>query len=214
MALTIAITSDFICPWCLVAETRLQQAIAQLNPTIDIEQIWYPFELNPEMPAAGMDRQAYRSRKFGSWDYSQQLDAKTVAATAADNITFRYDLMTNTPNTLKAHRLTWLAGQQNQATAMAERILRAYFTEGKDIADAAVLTDLAAEIGLKTAEVEAFLHSEAGLPEVRELERQAIAQGIHGVPHIRIGQPVISGAASVDVLLKTLQSAAQALTTA
>ncbi|NEQ47349.1 MAG: DsbA family oxidoreductase [Leptolyngbya sp. SIOISBB] len=214
MALTIAITSDFICPWCLVAETRLQQAIAQLNPTIDIEQIWYPFELNPDMPEAGIDRQVYRSQKFGSWDYSQQLDAKTVEATAADNITFRYDLMTNTPNTLKAHRLTWLAGQQNQATAMAERILRAYFTEGQDIADAAVLINLAAEIGLKITDVEAFLHSEAGLPEVRELERQAIALGIQGVPHIRIGQQVISGAASVDVLLKALQNAAQALTTA
>ncbi len=214
MALTIAITSDFICPWCLVAETRLQQAITQLKPAVDIEQIWYPFELNPEMPEAGMDRQAYRSRKFGSWEYSQQLDAKTVAATAADNIAFRYDLMTRTPNTLKAHRLTWLAGQHQRASAMAERILRAYFTEGKDIADATVLTDLATEIGLKAAEVEGFLHSEAGLPEVRELERQAIAQGIHGVPYIRIGQQVISGAASIDVLLKALQSAAQALTTA
>lgn len=214
MALTIAITSDFICPWCLVAETRLQQTIAQLKSAVDIEQIWQPFELNPDMPAAGMDRQAYRSRKFGSWEYSQQLDAKTVAATAADNIAFRYDLMTRTPNTLKAHRLTWLARQHRQAPAMAERILRAYFTEGKDIADAAVLIDLAAAIGLKPAEVAAFLHSDAGLLEVRELERQEIAQGIHGVPHIRIGQQDLYGAPSVEVLLTALQNAAQALTPA
>ncbi|MEM1256690.1 MAG: DsbA family protein, partial [Cyanobacteria bacterium P01_H01_bin.21] len=61
MTLTIAITSDFICPWCLVAETRLNQAIAQLDSEIEIQRVWYPFELNPEMPEMGMDRKTYRS---------------------------------------------------------------------------------------------------------------------------------------------------------
>jgi len=214
MTLTIAITSDFICPWCLVAETRLNQAIEQLNSSVEIQKIWYPFELNPEMPEAGMDRQTYRSQKFGSWEYSQALDAKTVQATQADGITFRYDLVTVTPNTLKAHRLTWFAGQQDKATVMAERILKAYFTEGQNIAEVEVLANLAAEVGMGAAVVKAFLLSDAGMQEVRALERQAIAQGIHGVPHIRIGQEVASGAQPVYVFLATLQNAAQELTTA
>jgi predicted DsbA family dithiol-disulfide isomerase len=214
MTLTIAITSDFICPWCLVAETRLNQAIEQLNSSVEIQKIWYPFELNPNMPEAGMDRKAYRSQKFGSWEYSQQLDAGTVQATQADGIAFRYDLMTVTPNTLKAHRLTWFAGQQDKATAMAERILKAYFTEGQNIAEAEVLANLAAEVGMEVTAAKAFLLSDAGTQEVRELERQAIAQGIHGVPHIRIGQDVVSGAQPVEVFLAALQNAAHELTTA
>jgi predicted DsbA family dithiol-disulfide isomerase len=74
MTLTIEITSDFICPWCWVADARLNQAIAQLKPSVEIKRIWYPFELNPTMPEAGIDRQTYRSNKFGSWEYSQSLD--------------------------------------------------------------------------------------------------------------------------------------------
>jgi predicted DsbA family dithiol-disulfide isomerase len=213
MILTIAITSDFICPWCLVAETRLNQAIEQLNSSVEIQKIWSPFELNPDMPEAGIDRKIYRSQKFGSWEYSQALDAKTVQATQDDGIGFRYDLMTVTPNTLKAHRLTWLAGQQDKATAMAERILKAYFTEGQNIVEIEVLANLAAEVGMDAEAAKAFLLSDGGMQEVRELERQAIAQGIHGVPHIRIGQEVVSGAQSVEVFLVALQNAAHELTT-
>jgi predicted DsbA family dithiol-disulfide isomerase len=214
MTLTIAITSDFICPWCLVAETRLNQAIEQLNSSVEIQKIWSPFELNPDMPEAGMDRKVYRSQKFGNWEYSQALDAKTMQATQADGIAFRYDLMTVTPNTLKAHRLMWFAGQQDKATAMAERILKAYFTEGQNIVEVEVLANLAAEVGIDAEMAKTFLLSDAGIQEVRELERQAIAQKIHGVPHIRIGQEVVSGAQSVEVFLAALQNAVKELTTA
>ena len=214
MTLTIAITSDFICPWCLVAETRLNQAIKQLNSPVEIHRIWYPFELNPDMPEAGMDRKTYRSNKFGSWEYSQSLDAKTVQATQADGIAFRYDLMTVTPNTLKAHRLTWFAGQQDKATVMAERILKAYFTEGQNIAEVETLANLAAEVGIDAEAAKAFLLFDAGIQEVQELKRQAIAQGVHGVPHIRIGQEVLSGAQPAGVFLAALQKAVHELTTA
>ncbi|MEH1842096.1 MAG: DsbA family oxidoreductase [Nostoc sp.] len=244
MTLTIAITSDFICPWCLVAETRLNQAIAQLNSAVEIEYLWFPFELNPQMPEAGMDRKAYRTRKFGSWEYSQGLDAKTVQATQADNINFRYDLMTVTPNTLKAHRLTWFAGNQGKATQMAVRILNAYFTEGRNIGDVETLATLAAEIGIDAAQVKAFLESEAGIQEVKDLEQQAMsttvtepvlsvavgeasrregrsrsagyayAQGIHSVPTICIGREIISGAQSVEVFLAALHQAVNELATA
>lgn len=207
MTLTIEITSDFMCPWCLVAETRLKKAIAQLNSLADIEVIWHPFELNPNMPEMGIDRRTYRSNKFGSWAYSQMLDAQTVQATQKDGIGFRYDLMTVTPNTFKAHRLTWFAAQQNKATALAERILKAYFTEGQNIAEVDVLTSLADEIGLERDVVKTFLLSDAGIREVRELEHQAISQGIHGVPHIRIGQETLSGAQSTEVFLTVLQNA-------
>lgn len=214
MALMIAITSDFICPWCLVAQTRLEQAIAQLNSAIKIERLWLPFELNPQMPAAGMDRKAYRTHKFGSWEYSQVLDAKTVQATQADSIHFRYDLMIFTPNTLKAHRLTWFAGKQGKATEMAVRILNAYFTEGQNIGNVETLATLAAEIGIDAAQAKALLESEAGIQEVKDLEQQASTQGIYSVPTIRIGQALLSGAQSIEVFLAALQKAVNELATA
>ncbi len=75
MTLTTEITSDFICPWCLSADTRMNQAIAQLKTPVKIKRIWYPPELNSTMPETGMDRKTYRSNKIGSWEYSQMLDA-------------------------------------------------------------------------------------------------------------------------------------------
>ena len=210
MTLTIEITSDFICPWCLVVDTRLNQAIAQLNPPVEIQRIWYPFELNPTMPEAGMDRKTYRSNKFGSWEYSQSLDAQTVQATASDGIEFRYDLMQVTPNTLKAHRLTWLADQEGKATEMVERILRAYFSEGQDITQVEILAQLAAEVGLEADPV-TFLTSTQGVKEVKALEQQAASRNIRGVPNIKIGKETIIGAQSVAVFLSALQTAVNEL---
>ena len=212
MTLTIEITSDFICPWCLVAEKRLNKAIAQLNTSVNIQRIWYPFELNPDMPEMGMERKTYRSQKFGSWEYSQQLDAKTISATQEDDIKFRYDLMEVTPNTHKAHRLTWFAAQQGKATEMTEGILTAYFTEGQNISNIDTLSNLAADIGIDRDIVKQFLHSNAGSQEVRELERQAVSRGIHGVPSICIGEEILSGAQPVEVFLTMLQKAVHELT--
>lgn len=211
MTLTIEMTSDFICPWCLVADTNLQKAIAQLDIPIAIQRIWYPFELNPDMPEAGMDRKTYRTNKFGSWEYSQQLDAKTVQAGQANGIEFRYDLIKVTPNTLKAHRLTWFAGKAGKATQMAERIFRAYFTEGQDIGDVDTLVNLAAEIGLDSAQVKTFLLSQAGIQDIEALKRRAIAQGIRSVPTIRIGKEVLVGGQPTEIFLAALRSAATEL---
>jgi predicted DsbA family dithiol-disulfide isomerase len=226
VTLTIEITSDFICPWCLVVDARLNRAIEQLNgqpeeapaaalsklkTPVEIKRIWYPFELNPTMPEAGMDRKTYRSNKFGSWEYSQFLDAQTIQATASDGIEFRYDLMQVTPNTLKAHRLTWLADQEGKATEMVERILRAYFSEGQDITQVEILAQLAAEVGLEAERVKAFLTSTQGMKEVKALEQQAASRNIRGVPNIKIGKETIVGAQSVDVFLSALQTAVKEL---
>lgn len=214
MTLKVEITSDFICPWCLVADTRLNRAIAKLETSVEIERIWYPFELNPNMPEAGIDRKTYRTNKFGSWEYSQMLDAKTVQAGKEDGIEFRYDLMKVTPNTLKAHRLTWLVGKDGKATEMVERILRAYFTEGQDIGDVETLANLAAEVGIDAQKAKAFLLSDEGIQEVKELKKQALAQNIHSVPTIRIGKEILVGAQSVDVLLAAMHYAINELAAA
>lgn len=211
MKLTIAITSDFICPWCLVVEKRLSRAISLVHPAVEVDRLWLPFELNPQMLETGMDRKIYRTQKFGSWEYSQMLDSKTVQATQADDINFRYNLMRVTPNTRKAHRLTWWAGKQGKATQMAERILVAYFTEGQDIGNVEILSNLAAEIGIDATQAKVFLNSDEGIQEIADLEQQAIAQGIHSVPTVRIGREIISGAQLMEVFVAALQKAVEDL---
>src|SRR5919199_5779704 len=181
MTLTIEMTSDFICPWCLVADTNLHRAIAQLNAPVEIQRVWYPFELNPDMPGSGMARKTYRTNKFGSWEYSQQLDAKTVQVGQVNGIEFRYDLMKVTPNTLKAHRLTWFAGKSGKATEMTQRILKAYFTEGHDIGDVETLANLAAEVGIDAKQAKAFLLSDEGIEEIKEMKQQAICASLYSL---------------------------------
>ncbi len=211
MTLTIEITSDFICPWCLVVDKRLNRAIEQLKAPVKIKRLWYPLELNPTMPEAGMNRKIYRSNKFGSWEYSQTLDAQTMQAAKNDGIEFRYDLMQVTPNTLKAHRLSWLAEQEGKATEMVERILNAYFTQGEDITDVETLVKLAVEVGLDADNVREFLNSHQGVAEVKALEEQAASRNIRGVPSIKIGTETIVGAQSVEVFVTALQRAVNQL---
>ena len=117
----------------------------------------------------------------------------------------RYDLMQYSPITLNALRLTALAAKAGKATEMAERILHAYFTEGQDIGDIETLSALAADMGLDQAK--GFLLSDDGISDIRAAKQQAVAQGIHSVPTIRIGDAVLVGGQPVDAFLSALQTA-------
>src|ERR1700675_3897213 len=112
VTLAIEVISDAICPWCWVAKRRLDSAIAALAPDVTASVTWRPFELNSEIPKAGVDRRASRSAKFGSWQHSQVLDAQVAAAGRSEGLVFNHDKMERTPNTIDAHRLIWSAGKQ------------------------------------------------------------------------------------------------------
>ena len=117
----LTIVSDVICPWCFVAKRNLDSALRLAGSNLKIEVTWKPFEINPDMPKEGMNRRAYRSRKFGSWEHSQALDAQVATAAAQAGIEFRHDLMERTPNTFNAHRLIWLARPLSGAAAAGGR---------------------------------------------------------------------------------------------
>ena len=91
--LAIEVISDAICPWCWIAKRRLDSAIAALAPDVTASVTWRPFELNPEMPKGGVDRRAYRSAKFGSWQHSRALDAQVAAAGRSEGLVFNHDKM-------------------------------------------------------------------------------------------------------------------------
>ena len=115
----IEIYSDIICPWCFIGRAKLMKAISQLKDKYDFNLEWLPFELNPDMPKEGIDRKAYRSRKFGSWERSQAMDAGVERAGREVGVDFRYDLAKKTPNTFAGHRLIWLAQKEGKGDRVA-----------------------------------------------------------------------------------------------
>src|SRR5260370_28903299 len=114
-----------------------------------------------------MNRRAYRSRKFGSWEYSQALDAQVATAAAQAGIQFRHDLMERTPHTFNAHRLIWLAGKEGGQDAVVEALFRAYFMEGRDVGDLSVLFEIAVQAGIHKTHAAPFLESTEGTDDTR-----------------------------------------------
>jgi predicted DsbA family dithiol-disulfide isomerase len=204
MQIQISVTSDFVCPWCYIGEKRLARAIERLATGIDVQVQWLPFELNPDMPPEGMDRGTYLSRKFGSGERAQAIQAQTVLAGRDDGTTFHYEAIKRTPNTFLAHRVSRLAQREGKQRAFVEATLQAYFAHGRDIGSKGVLAEIASGIGLDRDAVAAFLSSDAGVESVRALERTALERGVQGVPYFDIGGIAIVGAQPAETLLQTI----------
>ena len=210
----VSITSDFICPWCFIGERRLARAAANLaeesKEAIRLDITWRPFELNPNMPAEGIDRRTYRIAKFGTWEQSQRLDAQVIQAGTPDGVVFNYDRITRTPNTRRAHRLVWWATREGgDSNQLVERLFQAYFVAGRDLASPEVLADIAAETGLSRDAAAAFLATDQGTDDIVAAETEAHRRGVHGVPDFRIGTVGFSGAQPIGVMMEALRHAAR-----
>jgi predicted DsbA family dithiol-disulfide isomerase len=208
MKLEVEIISDVICPWCFIGKRRFENALRRLPPGAETRVRWLPFQLNPAMPPGGMERRLYRTRKFGSWEQSQALDAQLVLAGAGERIAFAFERIERTPNTFDAHRLIWLAAEQEAQDAVVEALFRAYFLEARDVGDRTVLSAVARAAGVDTT---GFFESERGTREVQAEESWARSEGIQGVPLFVInGTEVISGAQNPETIASALNRAASA----
>lgn len=217
MTMKLEIYSDIICPWCYIGKIRLDKALKTLGGKVDFKVVWRPFELNPSMPAEGMDRKEYRTCKFGSWERSLEMDKEITAKAAADGLTFHLERLTRTPNTFNGHRLLWYAeksadkaGIQEETEkdiqdTIAELLFQRYFCEAADIGDIDVLTEVAVEAGLDKAEVQAFLLSDQGVAEVKAEAQRGIRLGISGVPAFVLeGDVIASGAQTPEHFIELL----------
>jgi predicted DsbA family dithiol-disulfide isomerase len=209
----VSITSDFICPWCYIGERRLARAATALakqsGDEIHLDITWRPFELNPDMPAAGMDRQAYRTAKFGSLEYSRRLDAQVTQAGLPDGVVFNYEQITRTPNTRRAHRLVWWAARDgHKPDDLVERLFQAYFVEGRDLAARDALVQIAGDAGLDAPAAAEFLDTDQGTEEIIAAELESHRRGVHGVPDFRVGAIAFSGAQPIEIMTEALRRAA------
>jgi predicted DsbA family dithiol-disulfide isomerase len=211
----IDIVSDAICPWCYIGKRQLERALAMLaQDGLHFTVHWNPFQLNPDMPKEGRDRAAYRAWKFGSVERMREADARVAQAAANVGLPFRQDLMLRTPNTIDAHRLIWFAGQLEPAPAKAggaqdatmEAVFKAYFIQGRDIGDAVVLADCAAQAGLDRDAVAEFLAGDVADQEMCAADQSAREAGVNGVPSFFLdGYGMFSGAMPAETMADALR---------
>lgn len=203
----IDIVSDVVCPWCYIGWSRLKQAGQALAGEIELDVHWLPFELNPQMPEEGMDRQAYLTAKFGAGRVGQ-IYGRVQAAAAEDELPMHLERIARAPSTLRAHRLLLLAEEAGVATALSERLFDDYFVQGRDIGDAAVLIDAAEAAGLPRKGATRYLAGDTGIEEVRQLEAEAHEAGVSGVPFFILDRRfALSGAQPADVLAGAIRTA-------
>src|SRR5258708_11434435 len=139
------------------------------------------------MGKEGMDRKQYRSTKFGSWSRSQAMDAHVAEAGRAAGLASNYDVVTRTPNTLAAHRLVWMVQKGGgDATALVHAIFKAYFTEGRDIGDTNVLTEIAVSVGESEKEARRLFSSNEGVAGVGAWRTVGTETGVSSAPAVRV----------------------------
>ena len=205
----IDVISDAICPWCYIGKRQLERALDILEKNkLGFTVAWHPFQLNPDMPAEGVDRQQYRLAKFGSAERSRQMDERITEVAAGVGIEFHLEKLTRTPNTLKAHRLIRLAGQRGVQDGVVEALFKAYFCNGADLGDDTVLADIGHSGGLDRDAALAMLASDDGQREVLAGDQMARNCGIQGVPSFALqGHVLFSGAVPAEEMAETFRRA-------
>lgn len=208
----IDIVSDTVCPWCFIGKRRIDRALA-MRPDVQAQVFWRPYRLDPTIPREGVDRRAYLKAKFGDSPRTSAMGDAIRSEGAGEGIDFAFDKIAKTPNTLDSHRLIrWAAGAGVQ-DAIVERLFKAYFIDGRDIGDAGVLTDIAAEAGMDSVLVGDLLSKDADLAAVEREAGMANEMGISGVPtFIFDSRFMISGAREPEILAKIIDRAAAAST--
>ncbi|MBU6248056.1 MAG: DsbA family oxidoreductase [Xanthomonadaceae bacterium] len=203
----IDFVSDVVCPWCAVGLASLERALDALKDEVRAEIHFQPFELNPQMPHEGEDVGEHIAKKYGLTPAQLAQNQEAIRQRgAAVGFTFAHQETRRIYNTFDAHRLLHWAGEQGGQHALKRALLVAYFTDGRDIGDHAVLAEVAGAAGLDAAEAAAVLASDRYAEDVRGDEQFFLRAGIHSVPAIIINrQHLISGGQPPDVFEQALR---------
>jgi predicted DsbA family dithiol-disulfide isomerase len=209
--LVIDIVSDVVCPWCYIGKRKLEAALALPEASALPKPVlrWHPFQLNPEMPLEGIPRQQYLEDKFGGPERAATIYARVKAAGQSVGLQLNIDTIPQQPNTLAAHTLLAYAQQNGRdGTDVKERLLRAYFTENRNIGELDVLVAIGEEAGLDGNAVRHFLGTLEARAAVAEGDQRAREMGINGVPFFIFNHKVaVSGAQDPAQLLQAMQQA-------
>ena len=200
----IKVFADTICGWCFIGQARLNKALKNFPETrFDIEHS--PFQLNPDMPKEGIERDKYLEIKFGGKEFAKPMYDRMTEEANKENLNFNLDKIKKTPNTVFSHLLIKLAEQSNVHNEIKEKIYQSYFIEGLDIGDKEILINIGKEFNINGEAINDFFNLK-NIEEVNSYISVAREKEIHGVPFFEIGKDFISGAQSSTNLESVIKS--------
>lgn len=204
----IDIVSDVVCPWCTIGYKRLEKAILELGIQDQVDIEWQAFELNPNMPAEGQNLQEHIAEKYGSTLAQQQASHQhLVEAGAALDFKFDHFDKIRMVNTFEAHILLTYAKAFGKQTELKMYLTKAFFSDGKDVSDRAVLKQALIEVGLNAEEGLAQLDKEIVHQALRKEQAYWKSLGINSVPTIVFDRKgAVTGAQPVDVFKQVLSN--------
>jgi len=208
--LRIDLVSDVACPWCAIGYRRLEQALEELGSEIDVELVWQPFELNPDMPAEGEPILDHLCRKYGKDAASiEHMQGEMMALAEPLGLNFRGARERRAHNTFDAHRVLAWAAEHGRETALQLALFDAYFGEARHPSDPSVLREKAAEVGLDGDAAEAVARSRQYADEVRTAEQRFMEAGVSAVPGFVLdGRYLVSGAQPSSTLVDAIRDVA------
>lgn len=198
------IFSDPVCPWCYLGKANLDRAL-EAAPDHPFQIEWHPFQLNPDMPPEGVDKRDYLAARFGGDAKVDEIHDRLRQIAKANGVDLDPDVPKRIPNTLNAHRLIHWAGIEGKQTPVVAALFRAYWKEGRDIGNPAVLADIAGAAGMDRAATLRLLQSDADADDLRARDEDARHKGVTAVPTFLIAQQyVVSGAQPPDMWAKVI----------
>ena len=199
----IKVFADTICGWCFIGQTKLNKALKSFPETkFEIEHI--PFQLNPDMPIEGIDRNEYLQIKFGGREFAQPMYDRMTEEANKEGLNFNLNNIKKTPNTVFSHLLIKLAEQTNVHNQVKERIYHSYFIEGHNIGDKEILINIGKEFNIEKEIINSFFSTD-NIEKVNSFISIAKEKEINGVPFFEIGNDVVSGAqssANLEAIIK------------
>ncbi len=207
----IYFVSDVSCPWCVIGLRSLETALARLAGEISVDMQFRPFELNPHMGPNGQNLVEHIGEKYGATP-EQSAETRAMIRDRAAELGFdmRMNEKSRIYNTFDAHRLLHWADKSGKQHALKLALFKAYFTDGRDVSNRDVLVEVAASVGLDSAEARALIEGDAFAKDVRTEEAYYQNQGIHAVPAIIINEKyLISGGQKPEVFEQALREIAR-----
>ena len=206
----IDFVSDVVCPWCAVGLASLEQALERVRGEVEADIHFQPFELNRDLGPEGEDAVEHLKKKYGMGDAQVAANQEAIRKRGAElGFTFDMARRRRIHNTFDAHRLLHWAGFEGRQRELKHALLRAYFTDGHNVADHDTLVDIAAAVGLPAGRAREILGSDAYAEEVRADEQYFVQAGIHAVPAVIIDRRhLVSGGQPVEVFEQALRQVA------
>ena len=202
----IKVFTDTICGWCYIGQTRLLKALKNFkSKTFIFEHA--PFQLNPDMPKKGMNRQDYLKYKFGSVEAARPMYDNMIQEAQKENMNIDLQKIEITPNTNFSHILIKLAFSKNIGHEVLSKIFDAYFFKGQNIGDSDILVKIGKSSNINEKEIYEAFSSEKEINEINKSDTIARSMGINGVPFFEINNKTyISGAQSSTNLIKAIKA--------